>query len=139
MPALGTLTVVLLLFCVIAQEASAQFPPELLVVGRDVGSNAITLECRVRMPDGSIAPLQGARFYVNETTKDLVTLLSERSVAYSEEEGRIEFSLPQDLEANYLCSLNSTYVSTTPVPLLREFTMHVRCTAERWYFILPYV
>ena len=133
MTTLVTITVVLLSLCVIAPEASEQFSPELVVVNREASSNAITLQCRVRMLDNSIAPLQGARFYVNETTRDLVTLLSVRNIPYTseEEEGQIEFSLPQDLEANYLCGLNSTYVSTS-VPLLCEFTMQVRPAAARW-------
>ena len=129
MTTLVTVTVVLLSLCVIAPEASAQFPPELVVVNREASSNAITLQCRVMGLDGSFAPLQGARFYVNETTQDLVTLLSVRNIPYtSEVEGQIEFLLPQALEANYLCGPNSTHAST-PVPLLCEFTMQA---AARW-------
>lgn len=94
--------------------ASAQSVRLELRLDREQGSNDLALRCHEKLLDGSFRPAEGANFYVNSTSQLLTTLLSAQDIEYtaSEEEGRIQFRLPQDLEAQYFCSLN-TYTSTT--------------------------
>ena len=104
----------------LSSHASAQPAP--VLHDRDPGSNDIDLRCRVNLPEGGMEALRGAKFYVNETSQELPTLLSSRGIQYtaSTEEGSIQFRLPQDLEAEYYCGHNDSYRSQTAVELLRK-------------------
>ena len=95
---------------------AAQFPPVLQVIGRDEGSNQISLQCGVPAHAevaGGIEPVPGALFYVNDTNQNLITLLASRGIHFtaSSADGTVEFALSPDLEAYYFCGPNHTYTS----------------------------
>ena len=103
----------------LSSHASAQ--PVLALFDRDAGSNDIDLRCRLNLAGGGVEALRGAKFYVNETSQELPTLLSARGMQYAASvEGNIQFRLPQDLEARYYCGHNDSYRSQMAVILLRK-------------------